>query len=116
MAKIIHQQGVIIVELDPSYDSVEIEPLLRLGELLLAEISRVDSPRMVLDLAQTRYIDSMFIETVFRVWKRIKERNGSMALCHANQVCSEVLRVTKLTEIWPLCTTREDAIWTVKEE
>jgi anti-sigma B factor antagonist len=116
MAKILHEQGVIIVELEPSYDSVEFEPLQKLSELLLGEVSRVERPLLVLDMAQTRYIDSMFIETVFRVWKRVKERRGAMALCCANDVCTEIVRITRLDDIWPIFRTRAEAIALVKAE
>lgn len=116
MAKVLHEQDVIIVELDPGYDSVEIEPLQKLAELLLGEVARAERPRLVLDMAHTRYIDSMFIETVFRVWKRVKERRGAMALCQLNEVCTEILRITRLDDIWPICRTRAEAVQMVKAE
>lgn len=110
MAQVIHQNDVTIVELDPSYDSVAHEPLERLGELLFHEVAALSPPRLVLDMTRTQYIDSMFIETVFRVWKRVQERKGKMALCCPNEMCAEVLTITNLNKLWPVCGTRDDAI------
>ena len=72
------------------------------------------SPRLVLDMTKTRYIDSMFIETVFRAWKRIQERKGTMALCCPNEMCAQVLTITNLNRLWPVCATRAEAIRVAK--
>jgi anti-anti-sigma factor len=110
MAQVIHQQDVTIVELDASYESIALDPLEQLGDLLFGEIAAMSPPRLVLDMTNTRYIDSMFIETVFRAWKRIQERKGKMALCCANEMCAQVLTITNLNKLWPVCATREEAI------
>ena len=65
-------------------------------------------------MTHTRFIDSMFIETVFRAWKRIQELHGAMAICCANEMCAEVLKTTKLDEIWSICPSREEAIRVVR--
>src|SRR5207302_10687825 len=106
MTQVIHAEEVTIVELDESYESIAVDPLEKLSELLLGEIAAMSPPRLVLDMTKTRYIDSMFIETVFRAWKRIQERKGKMALCCPNEMCAQVLTITNLNKLWPVCGTR----------
>jgi anti-anti-sigma factor len=110
MSQIIHEQDVTVVELDESYESIALDPLERLGELLFGEIAAMSPPRLVLDMTKTRYIDSMFIETVFRAWKRIQERKGKMALCCPNDMCAQVLTITNLNKLWPVCASRAEAV------
>ena len=114
MAQVIYEQGVIVLELDAAYESLEAQTLQAMGELLLEEIGRAETPRVVLDMTQTRFIDSMFIETVFRAWKRIQELHGAMAICCANVMCEEVLKIAKLNAIWAICPSREEAIQVVR--
>lgn len=110
MAQVIRQRDVTIIELDDMYESVVLDSLEQLADLLFGEIAAMSPPRLVLDLSQTRYIDSMFIETVFMAWKRIQERQGKMALCCPNELCAQVLTITNLNKLWPVCATREEAI------
>ncbi len=114
MAEVIYEQDVIILELDAAYESLEAHTLQAMGALLLEEIGRTETPRIVLDMTHTRFIDSMFIETVFRAWKRIQERHGAMAICCLNEMCEEVLKIAKLNDIWAICPSREEAIRVVR--
>ena len=105
--------GVTVIALEESYDALDPEKLGALDEALLGEAAVVDTPRMVIDMSKTTYINSSFIETAFRTWKRVQQKGGEMAFCCLNPFCKEVLEVTRLDQIWTLCDTREAAIQAV---
>lgn len=116
MTKVVQESGVTIFVLGPKYDSLDMDELDRLGGLLLDMVEQSDQPpRFVIDLKDTRYVGSMFIEKLFRAWKRLQENGGAMALCCLNDFCLEVLEITNLTRIWTICKTREEAIRSVLE-
>jgi len=110
MYRVIRQQGVTVIELDPSYHSLDDETLGEFGRSLLTEADQADPPRLLLDLSHTSYVGSGFIELLVRVWKRVKMRGGIMALCGLRPFCAEVLGVTRLDTIWPIYPHRSEAI------
>jgi stage II sporulation protein AA (anti-sigma F factor antagonist) len=108
MIDIVQESDVFLVAFRPSdhtLDDAAVEDVA--GQLL--RTAAADPPRLVLDLGEVRFFGSSFIELMFRAWKRLKERNGAMVLCCLHPHCAEVLKVTKLDTLWPICATREDA-------
>ncbi len=111
---ITEQDGVSVVSLGSTYESFDPKEMQHLSETLLACVDESAPPRLVLDMTQTKFLDSTFLETLFRVWKRVKQRSGDMALCGLDANCAKVLQVTRLDTIWTVCSTREEAIGKIK--
>ncbi len=116
MIQVSRQRDVTIVELGPSYESLDDRVLEEIRGALLSEASRADPPLMVLDLSGTDYIGSAFMELLVRVWKRLTERGGAMVLCGLRPFCAEVLRVTGLDRLWRVFPTQDQAVTTIKED
>jgi anti-anti-sigma factor len=110
MNHIIRGPEATILELGPSYESLDQAALLEFGGLVLSEAIHCEPPRLILDLSQTTYIGSSFIEVLVRAWKRLRQRNGNLVLCGLQPFCAEVLRISRLDSLWPICATREDAL------
>ena len=104
------ERDVTIIEFGPSYNSLDDEALEEVGGLLLSEAVHADPPQMILDLSDTRFIGSSFIELLVRAWKRLKERGGTMVLCGVQPFCAEVLQITQLTTLWKIFPTRAEAL------
>ncbi len=110
MVQVTQEQGVTVLVAGPSYTGLELRALEEFGEVLLSEVSQTTPPRFVIDLSETDFIGSSFIELLVRAWKRVKNRNGTMALCAVHPFCQEVLRVSHLDTIWPIYPTRGEAV------
>lgn len=110
MTKIVEKPGVTIVEVDTSYDSLEEAKLDQFSKLLLSTVDRAEPPVVLLDLAGAPFVGSTFLGILVRAWKRLRDRQGRLALCHANQVCGDVLRASKLDTIWEIFPGREEAV------
>jgi anti-anti-sigma factor len=65
---------------------------------------------VVLDFRRTDYYGSTALEFFVRLWKRVRERGGRMAFCNVSAHEQEVLRLTNLDRLWPLCPSREAAL------
>jgi anti-anti-sigma factor len=102
--------GVTIFSVDREYDSLDDRKVSEFSSQLTGAIELVNPPVLLLDLSDTTFIGSSFLGVLVRVWKRIRERNGRMALCHANELCSEVLHASKLDTIWNTYSTRDAAV------
>jgi len=110
MVSVTREHDVTILQLDASYASLDDKPLEELGEVLLSEASFAVPPRLLLDMSPTLFIGSRFIELLVRAWKRIRTRDGSLALCGVQQLCGDVLRVSRLDTLWPEYPTRSEAV------
>jgi len=110
MTRVSRQQGVTILELGPSYDSLDDSSLEEFGGALLDEAAHAEPPRLILDLSHTSYIGSSFLELLVRAWKRIRGRGGAMALCGVQPFCVEVLQITRLDSLWTIYPTRSEAV------
>jgi anti-anti-sigma factor len=104
------QQGCTVVELGPSYDSLDTDALDEVGSVLLTQATAAEPPRIVVDFSQTSLIGSTFLELLVRAWKRLSERGGTMALCGLQPFCAEVFRLTRLETLWHCSATRDEAI------
>ena len=70
---------------------------------------------VVLDFHKTDYYGSTALGFFVKLWKRIKERNGHMAFCCVSAHEREILKVTNLAGLWPICASRAEALASVEE-
>jgi anti-anti-sigma factor len=111
MTKIENQEGITVVEVGTAYDSLDVAKINEFGSELLSAIAQAEPPKILLDLRATTFIGSSFLGLLIRAWKRLRDRHGTLALCHVNDVCGEVLRASKLDMIWQVFPDRDAAIW-----
>jgi anti-anti-sigma factor len=101
---------VTVIELGPNCRMVE-ELLDQIGPEMLQAAQSASPPLVVIDLSQTEFFGSGFIEVLFRVWNRIHvQPGGKLSLCGLQPYCREVLEITHLDKLWPLQPTRDDAV------
>lgn len=111
MAQLHQRQGITIIQLSgPEYESLDQATVEALRDELLDYVVQANPPNVALDLSSTKFIGSAFLETMFRCWNRIKQRDGRMALCGLHPFCAEVLRVTRLETLWEIYPTVDDAV------
>jgi anti-sigma B factor antagonist len=64
---------------------------------------------MIVDLTGTDWFGSTALSFLVRVWNKLRARKGCLILCHVTEHESEILRVTRLQNAWPVCATVEEA-------
>ncbi len=107
----VQQQGpVTVCILDKAYDSLDTAQVDELNVRLCDAVAAADRRLVVIDLSHTNFIGSSFLEVLFRVWKRLQERDGRLALCGLSEFCEEVLHTTRLDTLWSSFPTRQEAI------
>jgi anti-anti-sigma factor len=85
------------------------------GKEVLALLERSPARNVVVDFRRTDYYGSTALGFFVRLWKRVRGRNGRMAFCNVSAHEKEILRVAKLDQLWPVCSTREEALVAVRE-
>ena len=80
------------------------------GQKLLQLTDTLPHPLLVLDMQATEFFGSSFIESLFRVWKKLNTNPAAkFGIAGLQPYCREVLEVTHLDKLWPLFDTREAA-------
>ena len=82
---------------------------------VLSVLNDPSAKNVVVDFRWTDYFGSTALAFLVRLWKRVIERKGRMALCNLSEREQEILRVTKLDGLWPLVGSRAEAIRMVCE-
>jgi anti-anti-sigma factor len=69
---------------------------------------------VVLDFRQTDYYGSTALGFFMKLWKRVREGDGRMAFCGVSDHERDILKVTNLDGLWPICSSREEALKAVQ--
>lgn len=103
---------VTVVDLGPKSQSLSLDgqALQQFSTTLLTQAAEAEPPLLLIDLSSTNYISSSVLEALVRAWKRIKERQGVMALCGVEPFCLEVLQITRLSTLWKMYPTRAEGV------
>jgi anti-anti-sigma regulatory factor len=108
--QILHEQGVTVVAFGPGFERIT-ENAIAIASDALNEAAEADPPRVVVDLSCTQFFASSFIESVFRLWRRLQSREGGrFGLAGLTPYCLEVLQAAKLDHLWATYPTRDEAI------
>jgi anti-anti-sigma factor len=116
MVNVVKDQKVTVVDLGGKYEALNEALLQEFMTALLAEAEKADPPCVLVDLTGVTYIGSNFLEVLVRGWKRLKQRQGTMALCGVGSFCADILRITRLSTLWNIYPTREEAIKALSTE
>jgi anti-sigma B factor antagonist len=69
---------------------------------------------LVVDFGRSDYYGTAGLNCFLRFWKVVRERNGRMAFCNVSAHEKEILRVTNLDHLWPICPSSAEALAAVK--
>jgi anti-anti-sigma factor len=99
-----------VVHLGSKYDSLDEALLQEIQRFLLSCADSQETRNMVVDLCNTDYFGSGFIEVLFRAYNRIKRKGGKFALSGLKPNPKKVIQVSRLDRIWQLYATADEAV------
>jgi len=113
-------------EIEQEGDTLIVVPAVDLRELdyqrsedwarkILELLNDTGIKNVVLDLHKTDYYGSTALGFFVKLWKRVGRRNRRMAFCNVSEHEKEILQITKLDHLWPICSSRIEALEAVKE-
>ncbi len=80
------------------------------GSAVLELMERADFRIAIVDFHRTNYFGSAALGLLVEMRKQLRKCNGGMVLCGISDNELEILRVTGLEAMWPICTSRENAL------
>ncbi|MBL8763566.1 MAG: STAS domain-containing protein [Phycisphaerae bacterium] len=84
--------------------------IARIESEILDNTGSIDTPRVVLSLAQVRVVSSPVLKALLHVRNRIKARGGEVRLADLDRNLERVFQATKLNQVFEICPTSRDAI------
>jgi anti-sigma B factor antagonist len=87
--------------------------ITQIGDQLSALVSQGGSPRLVLDFSGVAHMSSSALGMLITLHKRIRERDGQLRLCCIQPAIYEVFAITRLNEIFQICSSRQEALGTL---
>lgn len=104
------QSDVTVIHLGPEYENLDESLLDELRKSIIGIAETAAPPKVVLDLSNTKFFGSAFIEILFRAWKCVKSRGGTFALSGLTPYCAEIVEVTHLDRLWTIYSDRRTAV------
>jgi anti-sigma B factor antagonist len=108
-------------EIEQQGETAIVTPLTNLRELaylqieadmsdLLEHLTRTKVKNVVIDFQETDYFGTTALGWFVKLWKHLKARNGLVAFCSISEHEREVLRITKLDSLWPIYSSKDEAV------
>lgn len=83
-------------------------------EEALTHASAGTPPRVVVNLTGTTYLDSTALRVLTSTLKRVRERDGEIALVSTQPKVGKLFSITGLDQLFPLCETEAEALERVR--
>ena len=114
-----------VFEIEKEGDTIIVVPAVDLRELdyqrieagakaILELLNGTGIKNVVVDFGKTDYYGSSALSFFLKLWKTARGRNGRMAFCNVSDHEKEILQVTSLDRLWPVCPSRNEALAAVR--
>jgi anti-sigma B factor antagonist len=100
------RDGILVVTVD---GQLVVGNRQEFKQLVLDEVER-GARQIVVDFASTAYIDSSGLGALVSLGKRIRESGGELRLAALNDDLRTLFELTRLDTLFPLYSSREDAL------
>jgi anti-anti-sigma factor len=82
---------------------------------LMGRIAKEGGTNVIVDFSKIEYSGSSALSFFTRLFNNTRLRGGEMAFCNVSSGEREVLRITRLDTLWPICESLEEAMAVVTE-
>lgn len=84
--------------------------ITQIGDQLNALVCQMGSPKIVMDFTGVAHMSSSALGVLITLHKRIREKKGQLRLCCIQPAIYEVFAITRLNEIFEICSSRQEAV------
>lgn len=77
---------------------------------ILKKVEGEDVSRVVVDLGHVPYFGSTLLDWIVQMWRRLQEKQGTLAVCNASEVGREVLLIARFDKLWEIHESKQDAL------
>lgn len=103
-------ERLTVVTTDEEYGTFDNELLSKTQAFLMELCDSLSPPILIVDMSNTEYFGSAFLEVLFRVTNRLRKQNGDLVLCSPQESSSSIFQTTRLDSYWRIYRTRAEAV------
>lgn len=82
---------------------------------MLTEIAQKNESKLIVDLEKTTYLNSTALGVLIAAHANFAKRNGQIVLCNVSKSIENIFVITKLTLVFPIFGTLDEAIKTISK-
>jgi anti-anti-sigma factor len=112
--KILKEADLLVVSPTRDLRELDFQAIETAAGKVFESLSKDHAKHVIIDLSGTDYYGSTALGFFVKLWKRVRDHGGKMAFCNMSAHELEVLQVTNLDKLWPLCESRAAAIEAVR--
>ena len=109
-----HDGDTLIVTPTANMGELVQEPVTDAMKRLLNDVLTSKTKNLIFDFHRTDYFGSTALGFFVRLWKTISGRDGHMVFCNVSPHEKEILKVTRLDQLWEIRGKRDDALLAVR--
>ncbi|GAB4149411.1 MAG: hypothetical protein Tsb009_23720 [Planctomycetaceae bacterium] len=111
------QDGTTVITFGPDLKILNEALLAEIQKPLLTLVDEANPPRVVLDLSNTEFFGSSFLETLIQAHTCLEGKpNGKFAICGLCKYCEEVITITHLDQVWDIYPHLDDALAAMNDD
>jgi anti-anti-sigma factor len=77
---------------------------------ILTLLQQPNTKNVVVDFTRVTYFGSVMLAATQMIWKRVRAKEGKMALCNVSELGREILHIAKFDLIWPIYESQREAL------
>jgi anti-anti-sigma factor len=108
--KVEHRDETVILTPATSLGEIQYAGMEAEAAAVLDLLKGEKAGRVVIDLRHADYFGSSALGFFLRIWKRVCSVGGRLAMCHVSAHAKEILELTSLDRLWPICESRKQAL------
>lgn len=101
---------VLVVQVLRPVGSLAEQDVMKELDRILAVAAELPTCKVIIDFGQASYFGSSLLEALRIIWTKIEHHEGRMMLCNLAPVGKEIIQIAKFDHLWPVCSTREEAL------
>lgn len=110
------RDGTVIVTPKDDLSEFLFRELTQQATQVFDEIEKLENNQnVVMDFKNTDYFGSTALGLFVQLWTRVCRRGGRLAFCNLSERERQILNITQLDSLWPLCENLESAIKAVNQ-
>ncbi len=109
-----HDAETLIIAIHEGVGSLADVEVVTQFDDLIDDVSKLAIRSVIVDFGEVSYFGSTMLEALLRLWNKLQAIAGKLALCCVSDVGTEILHVAKFDTLWPIYSSRAEALEAVQ--
>ena len=87
-----------------------------LQDSIMSVVEQSAQIKLILDFRNVKFLSSAVLGLLIRISKKVYEYDGQLRLCNIDPKIYEIFKITRLTKIFDICQSMDDAMESLSSE